>query len=235
MEWREEDVQRVLEYLKNKVNLFYYVRERFQIGNILGLVSCPEVHEYFQGAVFKVFGRAGGEIIRYRSVLFNESLSLSLNTDGTLVNRVAVHPTFCQGSAYVMSIYFSPGLMENLRRTCFLDEEFFSAPDDVLIGLYAHECAEHLLHYAEKKIPADKKATIECRTEGLEFESQCRADLLACLFGFAEELKAFLVFRKERLLEQEDFPGGIYRPPSRMAEELQTRIDFLCRNNDLDF
>jgi len=232
MECKKSDLQKVIDYLKQKADLFKEVREKFHIGDDLGLVSVPEYHEYNIGQVSKILLKDGKDYTKYQGV-FGGTILLEIKPE-----RIVVRPVYKNDEAYVVSIYFSPGVVENIRGFT-LDEKFLLAPDEIIKGLFAHECAEYLLNFKKESIPSEMLAILEEKMQREEFtdqnwaailsglQEQCSADSLACLFGYKEEIIAYLEFNKKRIQEQEDFPGGLYRPPRRKVEELQTRIDFI--------
>lgn len=218
MKWREEDIQRVLEYLNKKTGLFIEVRNKFQINDSLALVCAPERHKYSfsPGVLSKVLMIDGGYYFDDPTPQKLDSSRIVVGPVGRLIKNT-------------VSVYFAPGVAEN-KKGVFLEEKYFSAPDEVIKGLLAHECAEYLLYYGGTYLKYEylsARSSPKDQDISSHLIDQCPADLLACLFGYKKEMVALLNFGKEILQGWEDFPLGLYRPPRVIVKELNARLEFI--------
>lgn len=246
MQWQESDLKRVLDYLRQKAELFKEVRSRFNIGDELGLASMPECHYSFSpGSLEYVALRYG---FPHVNCLYPVPGTHRMIIKATEIpsERIVVGPSYsARGEAHLASIYFAPGIMEN-QTGINLDEKFFEASDEVFSGLIAHECAEFLLHvrgenitpdwqkFLAEKITARKKYFEPLLRQTIEYlAGQCRADILAASCGCEKEIIALLRFTIDRYLEREslDSPWALpYRTPQEVAEEFRIRLAVLTKS-----
>lgn len=244
MVFSEDDVQRVLDYLKQRVDVFKEIRRKLGIGEELGLASFPQCHDFVDGFIDEIILKNGKPHVDVFYPTYKLGMT-RVELEEAPLNRIVVMPAFNEdGRAYIISVYFSPGRLEN-KQGIALDESFFSAPEQVLEGIIAHECAEYIWNFKWETISRESLNAMGERFSSwyerfiaypdairCALEEQYPADFLASAAGFGEEMTRCLEFKKNRCLLWEDFPPNSayalrYKRPQIFAAELQARIDFI--------
>jgi len=192
-------------FLSDRLDLFYSVRDSFDIDDELGLGSIPRFH--FPNSWLRVI-----PLERHSPILARASRRrISLRREGALV---IVKPEDSLLSVYprTTSIGSDGGVF---------DRRFLSISNNALTGGYSHECAAYQIY--KRRVPQSFIQTLR----GIE-DRQKLEDALASAHGYRDEVICLLETHL-KLLVYEPKPryGWIIRGSLSIRDELEDRIAFL--------
>jgi hypothetical protein len=209
---------RMVRYLEENRKLFLDTRGKFSVGTNVGLGSLPLFHPYYVSGKLLPMIRGVEEIlVPTMNILGMEDDDYRPLTDHEK-RRIVIQPTFGDDESYLVSVRPTKGFYEKGR----LEERIFDASIDVLTGIFAHEFSEYnLIQGVREEYENMLRRIVDLSPKT---EDQSRADVLAGLMGYREQMLSYLRFRLASLRTYRDYPGGLIRAPHHLIEEVNDRI-----------
>jgi hypothetical protein len=214
----------VIEYLEKNKDEFLQMREACGIDEAVGLGSLPRYHVYSQwGALIPIKVRDGKRMIKQMTFVGTINNFVPLRPKD--INNIVVMPSG-KSDQHLVSVYPKRGCMEGGG----LEQRMLDAGRDVFCGLVSHELAEYWLNFDKDNIPLEFREKLDTiYSPSDDVREQSKADVLGSLYGYQQQVLAFLNLHLDCLKTYEDFPGGLVRPPHETIKELEDRIRIVKR------
>lgn len=220
----EEGIKLVEEYLKENKDAFLQAREKFGIGESVGLGTLPYFHDYFE------WGKLVPIKVKNNKWLAPERTFFGLSSVSTFplsmleeYKDITVQPSGSR-KLYFVSIYPRKGFCERGE----LEKRAIESSTEAFCGLASHEFAEYLLNFNKRSIHSKFKRKVNAiKASDKQIKYQSMADVLASLYGYKQGVLAYLNLRLNCLKAYEDYPGGLIRPPHDLIKEVGERIELV--------
>lgn len=223
----------LLKRLKNFTPTFLKMRQTMELDGTVGFASFPESHGVYEMGILPDLKKRDDKLYyQVRGFLLPEEELVTPK----VVQRILVMPDLSKRTHRIVSIYQRKGWHENGE----IEERLLKAPDEVFIGVIAHELS-HMFEFGIKKpkfltdFEKGKGEEIEkfvekncpegiINTQGLVEQSMM--DITASLFGFKNAVLAKNKYLKECLSTYDgadDTSYSFMKAPGTCIEEINLR------------
>lgn len=221
----------VRNYLVKRVSLFEQIRKDLGVGENVGL-GFYESDPFRFGWNYYSWARIDAVKVKnnkwylkrfgIRSLL---SFLLSFFIENKYINEYIVIPPSGSKKLYLVSFYPRQGVSENGR----LEERLFKAPDEVFCGISSHELAEYFLNFNKERVPCQFRQKLDyIKASDDQIREQSKADVLASLHGYKQQILAYLEFSIECTKTYKDFTSGVLlKAPHDLIQEANERIELV--------
>jgi hypothetical protein len=220
----EEGIKLVKEYLKENKDAFLQAREKFGIGERIGLGALPYFHDYFEwGELIPIKVKNNEWLASERTFFGLSSVSTFPISMLEEYKDITIQPSGSR-KLFFVSIYPRQGFCERGE----LEKRAIEPSTKAFCGLASHEFAEYLLNFNKESIPTKFKQKVNSiKASDDQIKDQSMADVLASLYGYKQGVLAHLNLQLSCLKTYKDYPGGLVRPPHNLIKEAEERIELV--------
>ena len=215
----------VRKYLEKKVSLFEQTRKDLGVGENVGLGLYENDpfrfgwHYYDLATIKGVKVKNNKWYVKSSNIIGN---LISLFFPILIEDECIIIPPSGPKNLFLVSFYPRQGVYENGR----LETKLFEASDGIFCGISSHELAEYFLFFDKKSISNQFKQILwSIRASNDQVMEQIKADVLASLLGYREQILAYLNFHLECVNTYGDYPfDGNLKSRYSVIQELDERI-----------